>query len=291
MSGSQKEQIIRQIDNINSTHMEQVINEASAAPFAYAIIEQNLYPNFMAQLYGLDSANLTWDYLFRPDRDEGLRLVGPVLIALNDDDLSQWLKQLLTQQSGGCLLRSTTDFDETLLWAQARMTLISPEGAQAICRFFDPKNMAFMLASQTASQQQAFWHQTHELYWFDAGQWWSYQSTPLPQPLIESYQLSQTELDGIVNFKEQVLKRILLALYQKDLQAAGISDINNIDTHFELAKSYGAKKLSDFSAWLELINRFGLSFYLKKNIEERLNHPNYPFLKKLKVVERELSNA
>lgn len=291
MSDSQKNELIRELAIFSEAESEHIVDTLAQQQYAYAVIEQSMFSDFMPQLYAMASDALTWDYLFRPDRDEGLRQAGPVLIALNDEALTLWFVSLLTQQSGGCLLRSTTDFDETLLWAQARMTLISPEGAQAICRFFDPKNMAFMLASQTASQQQAFWHQTLELYWFDAGQWWSYQSIPMPQPLIESYQLSQTELDGISQYKLALNKRKLLQYYQGSATKDNTSIAQLAELAFHHGQQYGATTVKDYDAWLRLSIIHGQGFYQSAFAKAQLDNTKYPLHKNLALIKRQLESV
>ncbi|RJG37157.1 DUF4123 domain-containing protein [Motilimonas pumila] len=289
MSDSQKEHIIGQIKGIHRIDAEQVNAAVAIASHAYAIIEQSMYPDFLAQLYGLDSEALTWDYLFRSEQDDALRQAGPVLIMLNDNEVSQWLVDLLTQQVGGCFVNASSDFAETLLWAQARMTLFSPNDEQAICRFYDPRNLAFMLASQSPSQQQTFWHQTQSLYWHDAGQWWLDELTPMPQPLIKRYQLSQAELEGITSLKENTVKAQLKQHYQRVKPHKDKMSLTElIDEVFPVAKQYGATTVGEYDAWLRLMLRYGRERLSHQSLKNILQSPRYPLKKKIGLVEREL---
>ncbi|MDO6527507.1 DUF4123 domain-containing protein [Motilimonas sp. 1_MG-2023] len=310
MSDTQKAQVISQIDGVSAidvTTVEQAqtaVNE-SGQSHLYAIIElcqlahdgttndgtTTDEPNGLTALYQQGSGSAQWDFMFAPEQGQDLKQAGPILIALTEQADKDWLTQQLTQVPAGLFFTSQGDFNTTLHWAQQRLQLLSPNKAKSVCRFYDPRNVAFSLGAQTQAQQHAFWHQAQQLTWFDAGQWWQTKLIPSDAPLIEQYALSHNEIAGITAFKEQVALQVLINHYQqvKTKDATPLQEL--VKQTFVDAKIYGASTHADFDSWLRVVLVHGSLFYQTEKINQILRTPHYPLHKKIALAERELNHV
>ncbi len=305
MSDTQKAQVIREISSINE--IDQLDWQSPLTDIHwYAILELCQLENGqleqgqsenaqgesgLVQLYQQGSGQAKWEFMFAPELDQALKQAGPILVALTEQADKDWLTQLFCQVPAGLILATEADFDSTLKWAQQRLQILSPNNAKSVCRFYDPRNLAFILGGQTPAQQQGFWHQVTQLNWFDAGQWWQAALTPSDMALTEQYKMSQNELDSVTAYKGRIMTLKLQQHYQGVRPKDDISVNDLINQAIPVAKQFGAITVGDYDAWVRLALIHGDRFYLSSQFNDALSNKHSPFKKKILLIDKELSHV
>lgn len=305
MSDTQKAQVIREISAIDEIdqldwqspltdiHWYAIIElcQLEQGQLAQGQLENSQGENGLVQLYQQGSGQAKWEFMFAPELDTALKQAGPILVALTEQADKDWLTQLFSQVPAGLILATEADFDSTLKWAQQRIHILSPNHAKSVCRFYDPRNLAFILGGQTPAQQQGFWHQVTQLNWFDAGQWWQAALTPSDEALTEQYKMSQNELDNVTAYKERVTQQVLIDHYDK-VKAKDSRPITElVKQTFVDGKTYGASTRADYDSWLRMALVHGSQFHQVEKVNQILRISHYPLHKKIALAERELKHV
>ncbi|PSW05086.1 DUF4123 domain-containing protein [Photobacterium lipolyticum] len=279
MPNTQKEDLVMQIEGIKRLSTVPVYQPTICT---YLIVETCQIDDFLRRFYEGSSGNCLWDYLFGPEVDDEVKKSGPVLIELQSHEQDwTYAVKLLEQYPAGCLLTSTADFESVQKWGMARVQIYSPSNARSVCRFYDPRNLAYCLGAQEQIQRRHFWHQAEQLYWYDQQQWWTSELTASSEPLIKEYRLSQSELATITVYKEQQMANQLSDHYRNVIPKDNILISELVHSQLPIAKRYGASNMNEFDPWLRIAIVYGGDFYRERKLQPIFENSHYPIKKKL----------